>query len=334
MTSPHGIVLVTELPALRFAEADASTLVDGGWAQIAKTGSWSSARYGRVTLTTRDLQRMADNFRKITPKTGGRIPWDWDHLSDDPQQPGDGAAAGWITDVETRDGGNTLWARSWWTRRAAQQIRDGEYAYASPYFITDYVDKNTGARIGPTLRAAALTNRPFLEGMKEISIAARDTVVVNAIKAGGPEMPANTYTKPGSAFDLARERQQARMRRFNELALAESGALPESPGDADGVQHLQRRGATKPLAANGDVTACAMCNGPVDGAGKFAGTVTGAHALSCPHCGAAPLGYLGDASVAAGELDSRDACGAPVALREIQLRMLRERRQRDERPVI
>jgi len=90
----------------------------------------------------------------------------YDHLSDEPAKPVDGKAAGWVQDLQVRDGGQTMWCLPKWTRRAAELIANGEYRFVSPYFLVDYLDKASGQRIGPTLKAVAITNRPFLEGME------------------------------------------------------------------------------------------------------------------------------------------------------------------------
>ncbi len=140
----------------------------GDWTQLATAGTFYSPVYGKIDLSPDDLQTMYQNFKTRTPKAPTRLPIDFDHLSDDPQKPGDGQASGWIDDLKIGDDGNSLWMKPEWTRDAAKMIADGKYSGISPFFVTNFIDKASGKKIGPTLRAAALTNRPFLEGMENI----------------------------------------------------------------------------------------------------------------------------------------------------------------------
>lgn len=154
--------------------------VQGDWFQLATSGTFYSPVYGKVTITPQDLATMLKNFKTITPLAPTQLPIDYDHLSDEPQLPGQARAAGWVEDLQLRDGGKELWCLPKWTRSAAKMIADGEYRFVSPYFLTDYKDKRTGKNVGPTLKAVAITNRPFLEGMEEIpapAIAASDASI-------------------------------------------------------------------------------------------------------------------------------------------------------------
>jgi len=139
------------------------------WIQIAKCGNFVSQRYGKFSITTSDLTQMLNNFKTITPKAPTKLPIDYDHLSMDPQRPGDGQAAGWISDLQLRNAGDTLWGLVEWTPDAAQAIKSRQYQFVSPSFVKDYVYKD-GNVIGTTLLAAAITNHPFLEGMAALTL--------------------------------------------------------------------------------------------------------------------------------------------------------------------
>lgn len=139
------------------------------WMQVAKTGSFVSTRYGAFSITKDDLRTMLDNFTHVTPKPPTRLPVDYDHLSMQPEKPGDGIAAGWMSDLELRNEGTELWARVEWTPDAAKRIEAKEYQFVSPSFVKDHVSK-TGEKIGTTLVAAAITNHPFLEGMAAVTL--------------------------------------------------------------------------------------------------------------------------------------------------------------------
>lgn len=178
--SLEGYAFIADLlGSVRLADAAAKDpLIPGGAFQIAKAGTFFSTVYGKITISPDDLATMYRNFKTRTPLSPTQLPIDFDHLSDDPQKPGDGRAAGWIQDLELKPD-DTLWATPKWTRVAAAMIANGEYRWCSPFFITDYMDKASGKKIGPTLKAVAVTNRPFLEGMQPIpapAIAASDTI--------------------------------------------------------------------------------------------------------------------------------------------------------------
>jgi phage I-like protein len=166
-----AVIFIHELPALALDEsqADGQGLVIGPWVQVARVVTkWKSPAYGEVNITADDLRTMLRNFREFTPIAPTELPFDYDHLSDEPRQPGDGAAAGWVKDLELRADDTELWAKPAWTVPAARRLANKEYRFISPYFALNFLDKPSGKRIGPTLRAIALTNRPFLEGMDPI----------------------------------------------------------------------------------------------------------------------------------------------------------------------
>lgn len=178
-----GFTFLYELGAVSLNDRGGSDpFVYGDWFQLAKSGTFFSPVYGKVTISPKDLATMERNFREVTPLAPTQLPIDYDHKSDDPTQhaAGEAKAAGWIDGLQLRNGGTELWCKPKWTRRAAEMISAGEYRFVSPYFLTNYLDKATGKKVGPTLKAAAITNRPFLEGMQEIpapAIAASDTAV-------------------------------------------------------------------------------------------------------------------------------------------------------------
>jgi Mu-like prophage I protein len=139
------------------------------WAQVAKTGEFVSSRYGKFSITRDDLSEMLHNFKHVTPAAPTELPVDYDHLSMDPDKPGDGIAAGWFKDLQLRENGDELWASVEWTPAAAKSIENKEYRFVSPSFVKDHTHKD-GKKIGTTLLAAAITNHPFLEGMAALTL--------------------------------------------------------------------------------------------------------------------------------------------------------------------
>lgn len=167
--TPNLSRVVLSLPSL----VSLATDTDGAprsFIQLAKTGTYHSTRYGKFSIEKSDLAQMVHNFNNVTPKAPTELPVDFDHLSMDPKQPGDGKAAGWLKRVELRAEGEELWGEVAWTEEAADLIKNRAYQFVSPSFVKDHTHKD-GRKIGTTLLAAAITNHPFLEGMAALTLA-------------------------------------------------------------------------------------------------------------------------------------------------------------------
>jgi phage I-like protein len=147
---------------------DADTKVHTTWIQVAKVGHWHSGKYGEFDITRQDIAEMLANFRAMQPPT--QVPVDYDHLSTNVRQPGDGAAAGWYQDLQIRANGTELWGLVEFTEPAAKRIRSKEYRFVSPTFIRGWKDKATGKLVGTKLICSAITNHPFIEGMAAITL--------------------------------------------------------------------------------------------------------------------------------------------------------------------
>lgn len=95
-----------------------------------------------------------------TRAAAGNVPLhvDYEHASEHRARNGQEApAAGWIADLEVRDGG-AIWGRVEWTARAAQMIAAREYRFLSPVFIYDPTTREVRHLV-----SAGLTNQPNLE---------------------------------------------------------------------------------------------------------------------------------------------------------------------------
>lgn len=146
-----------------FSTAVLAESVKVGQSQVLRTGRFFHPKYGQFTVTEEDLDTMVRNFAERRPKRPTELVVDYEHQSESGQI---APAAGWIKGLEKR--GQALYMTVEWTDGAANSIRAKEYRFISPAFNMNYTDKETGQDIGPTLLAAALTNRPFLEGMEPV----------------------------------------------------------------------------------------------------------------------------------------------------------------------
>ncbi|MEI8352790.1 MAG: phage protease, partial [bacterium] len=91
---------------------------------------------------------------------------DFDHFSMDIGQRSE--AAGWVTDLESRDTG--LWGQIRWSDIGEEAVKGGRYRFLSPVWArTDCVDLG-GGRIRPVrMINAALTNDPNLKGLAPLA---------------------------------------------------------------------------------------------------------------------------------------------------------------------
>lgn len=134
--------------------------------QILKTGDFHHQKYGKFAVTTDVMDSMILNF-----PGPDRLPLDYNHGSMNPD-PNKSKAAGWIEKIYkiNEDGEEKLMADVKFTMQAKEFVENGEFKYISPEFTMNRMNKETGVPQGPTLLAAALTNRPFLPSMAPITL--------------------------------------------------------------------------------------------------------------------------------------------------------------------
>jgi hypothetical protein len=132
----------------------------------------------------------------VTPQAPTELPIDYDHLSMDPKQPGDGKAAGWLKRAELRADGDELWGEVEWTPEAVDLITNRAYRFVSPSFVKDHTHKD-GRKIGTTLLAAAITNHPFLEGMQALTLYSFSAMGDLALVEAPPSAVVQHLAEPG-----------------------------------------------------------------------------------------------------------------------------------------
>jgi len=102
-------------------------------------------------------QWLNDQPQSVAAAFGRPLPVDWEHASELAAPLGKEApAAGWIEELQARDGGS-IWGRVEWTERAKAQIQAREYRFISPVF--DYERATLRIR---RIVSAGLTNSPNL----------------------------------------------------------------------------------------------------------------------------------------------------------------------------
>jgi phage I-like protein len=93
---------------------------------------------------------------------------DYNHASAGAKSVEDGAAAGWITSLSSKEDG--LYAKIEWNEDGLKAIRSKKYRYLSPEFALGSFSRETGEVTNlPRLNAVALTNRPYLEKQQKLA---------------------------------------------------------------------------------------------------------------------------------------------------------------------
>ena len=144
-------------------------------AQFFAIGKWQHQQYGKIEFDEDKAKQAIKNYQNAEKE----LNLDYNHLGLD-GAPDEAIASGWLVEglTETGQRGENkgkkgLWGIVRWTKKAAEYIKNGEYRFISPEFTDEGKDKKTGKKIGFNLLAAALTNRPFLEGMAPVALSER-----------------------------------------------------------------------------------------------------------------------------------------------------------------
>ncbi len=183
------------------------------WIQIFPEGPDVPTMDGRAfKMSDPEAFVRAQSISSATP-----IMVDYDHLSAFmPEDNGDQTAAGWIEELEVRDG--QVWAKVSWTIRAARQIAEREYRFVSPEFMANKKTKEI-----TKLDAVALVNRPAFQ-MKAL---ARKNPKTN----GDPDMKA--IAKALGLPDDATEEQILTAINSQKTELASEKAAKVTPSTKD-----------------------------------------------------------------------------------------------------
>ena len=139
------------------------------WIQLARTGTWKGHAMGEFDFDAEVYAQISKNFAKSKNRM---VPLDFEHASEERDggvyQKG-APAQGWIKELRYSD--DMLEGRVEWVENqpGLGYVRDGAYKFISPAVVFESIDRQTGKGIGAELVSAALTNRPFLDGMRAVA---------------------------------------------------------------------------------------------------------------------------------------------------------------------
>jgi phage I-like protein len=188
------------------------------WIELVPGGAIAGAD-GRAFVNDRPAEFVARSAALKRIQAGWCI--DFDHqlqLATNPMAGGTAPAAGWIVELQARDGGS-IWGKVEWTDLGAEAIARKRYRGISPVFR---FDKESKRALG--LASAALTNNPNL-----------DLVALNARQPSQQEndsMPAWLKKLLGLADDATEEQAKSALNSYVALAGALATALGVDVGAA------------------------------------------------------------------------------------------------------
>ena len=194
-------------------------LAGDGWVQVTPCGEFPHVGAGVTQVIDREAcDRIAADFncRKSDANFPGVLV-DFDHFSLDTEKSSE--AAGWISDLESRDTG--LWARVRWSDAGLSAVRGGRFRLMSPVFpAPDACEDLGGGKIRPVmLVSVALTNEPNIKGGKPIAnrepeVGGLKTEAGGLRTEGGGKEIGNRWSDVARAASLAVRRAKAEARKL------------------------------------------------------------------------------------------------------------------------
>ena len=123
---------------------------------LPKPGTYSHPKWGKFSLTTKDLQEFVDNHNNHVYQE--QIPIDAEH------QTKLSGAVGYYREMRLVDGGKGgAEADVEWTERGQELIRTDAFKYFSPEYFDQWPDPATGKKHNHVIAGGAITTRPFFK---------------------------------------------------------------------------------------------------------------------------------------------------------------------------
>ncbi len=122
--------------------------------------------------------------------------------------------------------------------KATEDIKAGRYRYMSAEFSPDYLDKTTGARVGPTLLGVALVNQPAHPGVRPIVLSDGEWVQEPEEKKGGDEDM--TLEEMKAALAQAEKEKAALLEEKKELSEQVTQMETQNKGALEDIARLKK----------------------------------------------------------------------------------------------
>lgn len=136
--------------------------------ELLRVGHWPESGHGNIKITTQNLIEFKENFDKnvfrLTDHDGKpQLPLNFGHNKGN-------EAAGWIKELELNDEKTVLIGKIKLTPIGREKVENKEFIFASAEFSFQFVDPELRIKVNNVLTGAALTNIPFVKGMKSIQL--------------------------------------------------------------------------------------------------------------------------------------------------------------------
>lgn len=190
------------------------------WIHVATSGEYNGYKNRPFQLNSEVFETMIRNFKadpRFTPGDAGVgtkkvVPFDYEHASELPAFVANvenrSAAPAWALDLkmEEEDGKQKLFALTQLGDKVRNQILDEEIQFTSIAF-KDATDQKTGKPIGPRISSIAFTNKPFIQDLEPIAVAA--SALGEAMQSLGGGVPAPQLIETGSDVPKAQDTSPA-----------------------------------------------------------------------------------------------------------------------------
>lgn len=200
---------------------------------VLKTGEWTHAVFGDFQVSQEMMDEMISVFSEFR-ETGRPDPAvDIDHSK--------GEAVGWFKELKRK--GDQLVAKIEWNDLGKKTIENKRYRYFSPEFSRNYVEPETGKEFGPAILGGALTNRPFLRSLGEVTLSEdgeeeltnkhyilmpKENEVIKEEQKAEPTITLSEYNKLQEENLKLKESQEKAVKELSELQLASRKQEAES----------------------------------------------------------------------------------------------------------
>lgn len=163
---------------LEFAEGEKLATLE-----ILKTIKVEKSTHGSFTITSDDLEQIINNFNDniygIVDEEGKpQLPLNFSHEKEK-------IAAGWIKELILSDDKQTLIAKVELTKIGRERAENKEFIYASAELFFEFFDPETKETTKNVLTGVALTNIPFVKGLKSIQLSELDLDMNQILKMIG-----------------------------------------------------------------------------------------------------------------------------------------------------
>lgn len=204
--------------------------------EMLRVGRFNHPRYGELDITLDFLQSLVENYDNNVLQRD--VSFDWNHERKE--------ASAWLRGLTVVD--DVLVGTVEFTPKGKESVENGEYGYFSVEYDDDYEDSETGDTFGPALIGGALTNRPFISGLKRIEFEAPDDDSITLFQLKEGKMPRPKKKEPPVKREPALTEEELRkqleestdtIKELKDQISSLEGRLENDGDDDNGLEELR-----------------------------------------------------------------------------------------------